>query len=134
MTSKTGLVLLVAALHLAGCHHVDVSEGDIVLDGYQDSNYVALNGVLGTNVCVIGRLSIDTAGAYFPLQPLERGSLVDFGFSRINTSLSDEFIKQNNMKSERKYRICGALKDTTPFHQCTNNYCKWYELQNATLE
>ena len=134
MTRTTSLpALFFAALSFASCNHVDVSEGDIVLDGYEVSNYAALDGSLRVDACVIGRLSINTAGAYFALQPLESGTRANLAFSRINTDLADAYVERNNMKSERTYRICGAPKDTTPFRGCADNFCKWYVLKNAKL-
>src|SRR5262249_40818463 len=125
MTRKSELlVLLVAALPLAGCHHVDAPGGDVVLAGYEDSNYAALDRVLGVDVCVTGRLTIDMGDAYFPLRPARQGDLVTIGASRINTSLPARILERNYMKSERTYRICGVLKDATPFRQCANNYCR----------
>lgn len=127
------VALVAAALSCHGCNHVDTIARDIVLDGYEDSNYEALNNSLGAKVCVIGTLSIDTAGVYFPLQSLESGDLVNFGFSRINASLSHAPLASNEMRTGQVYRICGKLKDVTPFRKCSDNWCRWYELESAKI-
>ena len=134
MKRKTSLVAIcVVALGFIGCHHFSPDEHDIVLAGFEQSNYLVLNEHVGERVCVVGRLSIDTEGVYFALQPLERGELVDFGFSRIKVDLSGEHLERHNLESDRTRRICGDLRDVTPFRQCRDNFCKWYELANAKL-
>jgi hypothetical protein len=117
----------------AGCQSLERTSHDIVLNGFSDRNYVGLNRGMGASVCISGRISIDTAGVYFALRPIRDGDIIDIGFSRIISGLSDEQVRRNNMVSGGRYRVCGTLRDATPFRQCDYDHCKWYRLENAEL-
>lgn len=119
----------------SGCQHIDSNYRVVTLDGFSDRNYVELNRSLGQPVCVHGRLSIDAVhqSAHFALQPIEDRGNIDIGFSRVVSGLSHEYVRRNGMVDGESYRICGVLRDATPFRQCDNNLCKWYALENAEL-
>jgi hypothetical protein len=103
----------------------------IVLHEFSEGNYAALNRGLNNSVCVTGRLSIDSMGVYYPLQPVEQEGAIDIGFSRVNTGLSRSLASRKGLRDGRVYTICGVLKDSTPFKGCDNNHCRWYVLTNA---
>jgi hypothetical protein len=127
-------VLLGGSPLSAGDQPRDHRSREIVLRGFSDSAYAELDRGMGTPVCIRGRISIDTAGVYFALQPIQAGDIIDVGFSRILLGLSNEQARRNNMVNGRRYRLCGTLRDATPFQQCDHDHCKWYELQNAELQ
>ena len=120
-------------LSTSGCQHLQDVDRHIVLHGFSDVNYVELNRNIGAFVCVRGALSIDSAGVYFALQPIEDRNIIDIGFSRIISGLSYQHVRRNGMVSGRSYRVCGTLRDATPFRQCSHDHCKWYKLENAEL-
>jgi len=102
-----------------------------MLNGFSDGNYAELNRHLGASVCIRGRVTIDTAGVYFALRPIENEGIIDIGFSRIISGLSAEQVRRNHMVDGGRYRVCGTLRDATPFRNCDHDQCKWYELENA---
>jgi hypothetical protein len=78
---------------------------------------------------------IDSAhrGVYFPLEPGESDGVITIGTSRIISGLSYDYALRRGMVDGESYRVCGTLRDATPFRQCDDDRCKWYELQNAEL-
>lgn len=127
------LAIFGGVLLSSGCQHLEHSSHDIVLDGFSNRNYVELNRSIGASICIRGRISIDTAGIYFALRPIRDRDIIDIGFSRVISGLSDEQVHRNNMIGGGLYRVCGTLRDATPFRRCDYDHCKWYELENAEL-
>jgi hypothetical protein len=115
-----------------GCSHGNLRKDSVYIDGYSESNYPLLDKSLGRYSCIVGRLLIDTHGIFFPLQPIEKNGIIDVGFSRILTALDDEYVRKNNLRGGRVYRVCGILRDATPFPICETNDCRWYKLEADT--
>jgi len=109
---------------------------DIVLDGFSEGNYGKLDRSVGDPVCIYGRMSIDSIhdSVYFPLQPMEEDEVITIGFSRVISGLSYDYANRNGMVDGQSYRVCGILRDATPFRQCGHNRCKWYKLEDAELQ
>lgn len=118
---------------LNACQHVDQANQDIVLHGFSDGNYAQLNPRIGTAVCIRGRLSVSSMGLHFPLQPVEDKGVLFPGYSRIVTGLSYDYARRNRIVDGGIYRVCGTLRDATPFRQCDRDYCRWYELGDSEL-
>lgn len=128
-------VVAFAALLSGGSQQTEQLYHNIILDGFSDRNYVELNREIGSPVCVYGRLSIDPPhqSVHFSLRPMQVGDIVTIGYSRINSGLSYEYTRRHGMVDGRRYRVCGTLRDATPFRQCDYNYCRWYRLENSEL-
>lgn len=122
-----------AALVIA-CQHVQSSSQEISLHGFSNRNYVNLNKALGTFVCVRGKILIDSTHqvVYFPLKPIIENDVITIGVSRVK-GLSYDYVHRNAMVDGRRYRVCGNLRDATPFQECEDNDCRWYNLENAVL-
>jgi hypothetical protein len=128
------LAALASAMALMACSVPSMTDSrEVNLRDFSDSNYVSLERALGRPVCVTGRLSIDTAGIYFALQPTERDGAIDVGFSRINTDLSYRSADLSGIKHAEVHTLCGTLEIATPFEVCDVNECKWYRLKEAKL-
>jgi len=121
------------ALAVSGCSHMTTAENDIVLDGFSDENYIALDNNIGRSVCIAGTLNIDDTGIYFLLKPRFDGETIRPYASRIITRLNYQYAAQHNMKDGRVYRLCGILRVETALTTCSSNSCKWYELEGAKL-
>jgi hypothetical protein len=126
---------VVISFLLASCEHIDYSNNEIVLDGFSDRNYVKLNNGLGARVCIRGMIFVDPIhrNVYFPLEPSEEGGVITIGISRVMSGLSIEYAVRRNMIDGQHYRVCGTLRDATPFRRCDYDRCKWYRLENAEL-
>lgn len=118
------------------CAHVPTSSiaPVVMIDGYSQRNYVAIDRHLESEVCVRGNLHSDTAGIYFPLQPIEDENLISVGFSRIETDLSSDIADARNLRSQSDQTVCGFLVESTPFARCETNYCRWFELRNSVFQ
>jgi hypothetical protein len=129
-------LVILNSFSVTGCRHVEHTDRNIVLDGFSDRNYVELNRSLGARVCVYGRLSIDSVhhSVHFALQPVELEGIINVGFSRIISGLSYERVHRDGMADGESHRVCGTLRDATPFRQCDQDHCKWYKLENAELQ
>jgi hypothetical protein len=117
-----------------GCVHPASSSKGIVLEGFRSSNYTVLEKNIGQTVCITGKLSIDSMGVYYPLQPLERDGIIGLGFSRIETGIKRDAALQSGLIHGGVYTLCGSLKNSTPFEGCDINECKWYALIGAGLQ
>lgn len=122
-----------SAFIAGGCQHLDYAERIITLDGFSDRNYTELDEHLGESVCIRGRLSIDSThhSVHFALRPIQDGNIITIGFSRIISGLSYDYVRRHGMVDGARYRVCGTLRDATPFRQCNYNDCKWYRLENS---
>lgn len=118
---------------LNGCQHVDQAYREIVLDGFSDSNYSQLNQGIGTPVCVRGRPVVSSMGLHFALAPSEQNGVLSPGYSRIGTGLNYDYALRNRIVDGGNYRVCGVLRNATPFPQCDRDDCRWYELGNSEL-
>lgn len=134
-TKVKGVVIALMVVTTSGCYSVNNEETliDVKLDGYSMSNYVALDQNPGQRACVEGVLKVDTAGVYFPLQPIESDGVISVSFSRINTDLTKEFVSKVRGKRGKRSVVCGDVRETTPFENCETNFCRCYELGNSTL-
>lgn len=131
--NATKLCALLLSCSLMACYKaVPPQIPSVALQGYSDDNYGVLDENIGSETCARGRLNIDTAGVYFPLQPIESDGIISVGFSRINTDLTDSAISRHRLKSGNEYQVCGVLQDDTPFEDCRTNQCKWYRIEGAT--
>jgi hypothetical protein len=137
MTTKKYLtivgVIFYFVLAVSGCSHMTTAENDIVLDGFSDENYIALDKNIGRSTCIAGTLNIDDNGIYFLLKPRFDGETISPYASRIITRLNYEYAAQNNMKDGRVYKLCGTLRVETALTTCNSNSCKWYVLEDAKL-
>ena len=124
---------LLSTLLLSGCQHVGQTYRDLVLDGFSDSNFSQLNQNLGTPVCIRGRLFVTTVGLHFPLAPSEDDGVLSPGYSRIITGLKYDYALRNRIVDGGYYRVCGTLRDATPFPKCDRDDCRWYELRDSEL-
>lgn len=134
-SSKT--ILWTVALTLSftcGCVRSPDNSSDVSLKGYSMRNYVELNRNIDRGVCIRGRLSSDTLGTYFQLQPRERDGIITIGVSRIILDLGDDDVQLNRVVNGRQYRVCGILRDATPFRECSHDRCRWYRLEAAELQ
>lgn len=127
-------VFYVIALLVAGCSHAGASTADIELRGFSQRNYAALDRMLGNNVCISGRLWIDSMGVYYPLQPDESAGVLDPGFSRVKIDLSRSLALQNGLSNRRVHTLCGLLRESTPFQGCDTSDCKWYSLTGVQFK
>jgi hypothetical protein len=118
---------------LSGCQHVGEPYREIDLDRFSDSNYSHLNPSLGDFVCIRGKLVVSSMGLHFPLKPVEEEGVLSPGYSRIVTGLSYDYALRNRIVDGGNYRVCGILRDATPFPNCSRDDCRWYELGNAEL-
>jgi len=134
--SAAAYLAVLSSLLVGGCQHLENAYRDIMLHGFSDRNYVELNRNLGGPVCIYGRLSIDSVhqSVHFPLRPIQDGDVIVIGYSRILPGLSYDYVRRNGMVDGESYRICGTLRDATPFRRCDQNHCKWYKLENAELQ
>lgn len=105
----------------------------IVLNGFSESNYDALEASLDSRVCITGPLSIDSMGVYYPLQPIEKDGIIDIGFSRVDTGLNRVLSLKRGLKNSKVYTLCGVLESKTVFNGCDTNDCRWYHLKRAAL-
>jgi hypothetical protein len=121
------------SLIAADCRQLDAPFLDIELKSFSQSNYVALEKGVGKQVCITGRLSVDSAGVYYRLQPMENKDIINLGFSRINTGLNTVTAIRRGIKNRRIQTICGLLNDETPFRNCNSDDCKWFGLTNAQV-
>ena len=113
---------------------MDQAEREIVLDGFSDSNYATLNQSIETSVCIRGVVWVSSMGGlHFPLKPGEEDGVITLGYSRILTSLGYDYALRHRIVDGRKYRICGTLRDATPFPKCDRDDCRWYELVDSTM-
>lgn len=133
--SASAYLAALSALLVGGCQHLEHTYRDIILDRFSDRNYAELNSNLGVPVCIYGRLTIDSVhlSVHFPLRPIQDGDVTVIGYSRILPGLSYDYVRRNGMVDGESYRICGTLRDATPFRRCDHNHCKWYKLENAEL-
>jgi len=123
-----------AAIVLLGCYRPDISVSpDIALSDFSKMNYTAIESRLQSKVCISGRLSIDSMGVYYPLQPIEEGGVVNLGFSRIKTDLDRSSAVRSGLTNGGTQTLCGLLEEATPFKGCDDVECKWYALTGATL-
>jgi hypothetical protein len=131
---RTSLIILSVVL-IAGCQHVESYSRDVEINGFSDTNYAKLDGRLGTPVCILGQLTIDKVhrAVYFPLQTNKDSDVITLGLSRIISGLTYDDARRNAMAHGKRYRVCGTLRDATPFRRCDNNRCKWYRLENSHL-
>jgi hypothetical protein len=106
----------------------------IVLHGFSEANYAALDKSVGGEVCITGKLSVDSMGVYYPLQPSEEDDVIDLGFSRINTGLNRILASRMGLRNGHVHTICGLLEDATPFERCDNNRCRWYNVTAAKVQ
>jgi hypothetical protein len=133
---KTALAfLLVGGAGIACATERPAESGPVTirLRGFSSSNYSALNRNLGHEVCVTGRLSVDSSGIRFLLRPYERGDNIDPAPSRVFADLRDEQYLQNRFVNRGRYTICGMLRDATPWDRCDYTECKWYRLEHAEV-
>lgn len=124
------------ALLMTSCAHVRTSNDTpvVVLDGYSQENYTVLDRHLEAEVCVKGKLHSDTAGIYFPLQPIEDENLISVGFSRISTDIATDLGGAGDLSSRSDQTVCGFLVESTPFARCKTNYCRWFELRSSVFQ
>jgi hypothetical protein len=123
-----------AAIVLFGCYRPDIAVSpDIALNDYSKMNYTAVESRLQTKVCIRGRLSIDSMGVYYPLQPTEEEGVINLGFSRIKTDLDRNAALRSGLTNGGTETLCGLLVEATPFKGCADVECKWYALTGATL-
>lgn len=113
------------------CGHAIASPAPIKLNGFAPSNYISLEKSLNSEVCVKGKLVIDSMGVYYPLQPNEKEGVINIGFSRITAEIGRADAVRQGLRSGRVQTICGLLKDATPFKNCRTQDCKWYKLTGA---
>lgn len=125
--TNAALTVLVAS----GCYRPPTSSQNIVLNGFSNQNYVLLERYIGNKICITGKLSIDSMGVYYQLQPTEEENIIHLSFSRINTGLNRSLTIRKGLNNGSVQTICGLLKDTTPFKGCDTNDCKWYALTDA---
>lgn len=125
---------LVSTLLLSGCQHMDQAYREIVLDGFSDSNFSQLNQNMGTPVCIRGRLLVTTVGLHFQLEPSEDDGVISPGYSRIITGLKYDYAFRNGIVNGGNYRVCGTLRDATPFPKCDRDDCRWYKLVDSKLQ
>ena len=109
------------------------AETEIVLRGFSQSNYAMLDRALGKEICVTGKLSINTAGVYFALRPIRYHGLIDVGFSRIQAGRGYELTQSSRLHRSARHTVCGLLEESTPFKGCIVNECKWYRLKKPKL-
>jgi hypothetical protein len=114
-----------------GCYASATKLSNIFIKGFSEKNYVALEKQLGKRICITGRLTIDSKGVYYPLQPIERDGVIDLSYSRINTGLNRSLSLRDGMRNGKIYTVCGLLQNATPFKDCESNDCKWYSLTAA---
>jgi hypothetical protein len=104
---------------------------EIALQGFSERNYANLDKGLDSEVCISGKLAIDSMGVYYPLQPVEEEDVITIGFSRINTGLDRLAASRKGLTNGGVHTICGLLENSTPFKNCDTNHCKWYTLTDA---
>jgi hypothetical protein len=119
-----------ASISMAACYNPTVPE-KISLQGFSKRNYVKLKRGLGREICITGRLSIDSMGVYYALRPMEGDGIIDIGFSRVNTDLKRAAALQIGLVNGRVQTLCGSLKEATPFEGCEADDCRWYALTGA---
>jgi len=124
---------IAAVVSFGGCYHRGEAPELIVLESFSDGNYAALNSHLGSSVCILGTLSVDSSGVYFQLRPMEDDGIITIGVSRVVLDITGDEASRNGVAHGERVRACGALRDATPFRECEDNYCKWYKLENADL-
>lgn len=119
------------SLGLTGCAQIDSRSNDIVLRGYEVSNYAMLDAAIGQRVCVVGTLSADVTGVRFLLRPYEENGVLAPSPSRVRVDISPEraYRERENWRDGQQRRICGVLQDATPWDRCDSNDCKWYVLR-----
>lgn len=127
----TVLFAALAVTLLGGCVRDVAYSHHIGLQGFSQRNYIALERLKGRNVCIRGRLTVDSMGVYYALQPVESGDVIDLGFSRVKTDLSRNSALDNGLSNGGIYTICGLLEESTPFKGCDDSDCKWYTLNGA---
>lgn len=118
-------------LAVSGSPGYAYGRANVILNGYSGANYVSLNKNIGHYLCVTGKLAVNTSGVYFALQPVEKDGLIDPGFSRVITDLSNTTTKGLTLFTESRHTVCGTLKSNSRFARCTINECKWYKLTNS---
>jgi hypothetical protein len=128
------LLLIIISLSVSSCVGTAINEADINLNDFSAQNYSNLNSNIGRNVCIEGKLTDDTAGIYFALQPIELDGVIDVGFSRLNIIFDNDRRPKRILSRGRRYTVCGDLEESTPFKRCQGNLCKWYRLSNAVLQ
>jgi hypothetical protein len=121
------------AILLGSCMHEVENSYYINLQGFSQKNYIALERLKGSNVCIKGRLTIDSMGVYYALQSVESDGVIDLGFSRVKTDLSRNSALGNGLSNGGIHTICGLLEESTPFKGCDDSDCKWYTLIGAQL-
>ena len=131
---KAYLAILSTAL-VFGYQHIENYSKDIVINDFSDSNYASLDRNLGTPVCVRGKVTIDQfhGGVYFPLQTNKDKDVITVDLSRVSSGLTYDYARRHAMVHGKSYRVCGILRDATPFRHCDDNYCKWYRLENPEV-
>ena len=118
---------------LSSCATLRVAQDDLVLRGYDRSNYALLDAALGERACIVGRLSVDDVGVYFLLQPYEEDGIIQPSPSRVRVDIREATIVQSRLRNGQVRRVCGLLQDATPSQRCERDYCKRYELRDPEI-
>ena len=115
--------------------NVDNHTHEIVIDGFSDSNFTRLDRSLGDSVCITGKVTVDQfhGGVYFPLRTNSDSDVIVVDLPRVVSGLDYYYAGRNGIVHGGRYRVCGALRDATPFRLCDDNSCKWYRLDNPVL-
>lgn len=134
--SATACLAILSIILSAGCQHLGHARRDLVLERFSDRNYAELDRRLGAISCIRGTIYIDSIhrSVYFPLESGEDDGVITIGISRIISGLSYDYALRSGMVDGESYRVCGVLRDATPFRQCDDPNCKWYKLENAELQ
>lgn len=108
------------------------SDDHISLSGVTDMTYDQMDKSVGSSVCLLGKVYSSQLGSYFPLQPAEEDGVITSGSSRVMVSQSN-MSKRVVIVDNETYRICGVIKEITPFPSCTTKRCKWYEIDSRAI-
>lgn len=123
------IALCLVPLFLGSCAIASMEQDDIVLEGFDDSNYALLSAAIGRHTCIVGVLYLEgTGGAGFLLRPhLQDGAIVPAP-SRVFFDLRSDI--QSRLTDGQTLRVCGFLRDATPWSSCRRNDCRWFELRD----
>lgn len=123
----SSILLACGPVFAAGC-----SAGDASLSLPRDASklFAHTNSV----VCVRGVISNDDNGVYILLTPyLDEDGTISPSPSRIWLDAEHRDPRLSSLKDGSRYRICGALRDATPWPACEDDECRWYTLENARV-